>query len=181
MPNLYSCHFGKHLTLAEKDEAWVSHEAAVPIPGMDPKETQVTVSTAGLLKPALNVEHTNVHPQNEQRNCDIALQWNTTQQRTGVAFRYSWNGWTSPVILVTWKRNQRKKEHPQKDSTYKKIKNRQTSIIFVGKHHRCWRGQWHPAPVLLPGKSHGRRSLVGCRPWGREESDTEGLHFHFSL
>ena len=34
--------------------------------------------------------------------------------------------------------------------------------------------------VLLPGKSHGRRSLVGCSPWGREESDTtEGLHFHF--
>ena len=26
---------------------------------------------------------------------------------------------------------------------------------------------WHPTPVLLPGKSHGRRSLVGCRPWGR--------------
>ena len=48
---------------------------------------------------------------------------------------------------------------------------------------RCfpWRRQWHPTPVL-PGKSHGRRSLVGCSPWGREESDTtEGLHFHFSL
>ena len=26
--------------------------------------------------------------------------------------------------------------------------------------------QWHPTPVLLPGKSHGRRSLVGCSPWG---------------
>ena len=26
--------------------------------------------------------------------------------------------------------------------------------------------QWHPAPVLLPGKSHGQRSLVGCSPWG---------------
>ena len=40
----------------------------------------------------------------------------------------------------------------------------------------------HPTPVLLPGKSHGRRSLVGCSPWGREESDTaEHLHFHFSL
>ena len=39
-----------------------------------------------------------------------------------------------------------------------------------------------PPPVLLPGKSHGRRSLVGCSPWGREESDmTERLHFHFSL
>ena len=44
------------------------------------------------------------------------------------------------------------------------------------------RRQWHPTPVLLPGKSHGQRSLVGCSPWGREESDmTERLHFHFSL
>ena len=34
------------------------------------------------------------------------------------------------------------------------------------------RRQWHPTPVLLPGKSHGRRSLVGCSPWGCEESDT---------
>ena len=35
-------------------------------------------------------------------------------------------------------------------------------------------------PVLLPGKSHGWRSLVGCSPWSREESDTtERLHFHF--
>ena len=43
-----------------------------------------------------------------------------------------------------------------------------------------WRRQWHPTPVLLPGKSHGQRSLVGCSPWGREESDTtERLHFHF--
>ena len=46
---------------------------------------------------------------------------------------------------------------------------------------KCSR-QWHPTPVLLPGKSHGWRSLVGCSPWGREESDmTERLHFHFSL
>ena len=41
---------------------------------------------------------------------------------------------------------------------------------------------WQPTPGLLPGKSHGWRSLVGCSPWGREESDTtERLHFHFSL
>ena len=38
----------------------------------------------------------------------------------------------------------------------------------------------YPTPVLLPGKSHEQRSLVGCRPWGREESDmTERLHFTF--
>ena len=30
-----------------------------------------------------------------------------------------------------------------------------------------WRRQWHPAPVLLHGEYHGRRSLVGCSPWGR--------------
>ena len=45
-----------------------------------------------------------------------------------------------------------------------------------------WRRQWHPTPVLLPGKSHGWRSLVGCSPRGLEESDmTERLQFHFSL
>ena len=44
------------------------------------------------------------------------------------------------------------------------------------------RRQWHPTPVLLLGKSHGWRSLVGCSPWGLEESDTtEQLPFHFSL
>ena len=30
-----------------------------------------------------------------------------------------------------------------------------------------WRRQWHPTPALLPGESHGRRSLEGCSPWGR--------------
>ena len=41
-------------------------------------------------------------------------------------------------------------------------------------------GDATPTPGLFPGKSHGQRSLVGCRPWGREESDmTEQLHFHF--
>ena len=47
---------------------------------------------------------------------------------------------------------------------------------------RIWRRQWQPTPELLPGKSHGRRSLLGCSPWGRLESGTtEWLHFHFSL
>ena len=51
--------------------------------------------------------------------------------------------------------------------------------MFTSLHRRR---QWHPSPALLPGKSHGRRSLVGFSPWGLEESDTtEQLHFHFSL
>ena len=42
-----------------------------------------------------------------------------------------------------------------------------------------WRRKWQPTPVFLPGKSHGRRSLVGYSPWGHKESDTtERLHFH---
>ena len=61
------------------------------------------------------------------------------------------------------------------------------SIFLGGPSSRIWRRQWHPTLVLLPGKSHGRRSLVGWSlvgysPWGLEESDmTEWLHFHFSL
>ena len=35
-----------------------------------------------------------------------------------------------------------------------------------------WRRKWQPTPGLLPGKSHGQRSLVGYSPWGRKESDT---------
>ena len=55
-------------------------------------------------------------------------------------------------------------------------------ICFVATNWATGRRQWHPTPVLLPGKSHGRRSLVGCSPWGHEESDTtEQLPFHFSL
>ena len=55
----------------------------------------------------------------------------------------------------------------------------QDSICKWNYIHLRW---WHPTPVLLPGKSHGQRSLVGCGPWGCEESDTtERLPFHFSL
>ena len=57
-------------------------------------------------------------------------------------------------------------------------------IIFRSNKKKWYeqRRRWHPTPVLLPGKSHGRKSLVGYSPWGREESDTtERPHFHFSF
>ena len=52
---------------------------------------------------------------------------------------------------------------------------------YLGSFSRAYRRrQWHPTPVLLPGKSHGWRSLVRYTPWGLEELDTtECLHFHF--
>ena len=40
------------------------------------------------------------------------------------------------------------------------------------------RRQWQPTPILLPGRSHGLRSLVGCSPWGHKELDmTEQLNW----
>ena len=72
-----------------------------------------------------------------------------------------------------------------------KISSTMYSIQFVWElemgrvYHQMKSGfarQWQPTAVLVPGKSHGRRSLVGCSPWGPQESDmTERLHFHFSL
>ena len=54
--------------------------------------------------------------------------------------------------------------------------------VMVRANHIHRRRKWQPTPVLLPGNSRGWRSLVGCSPWGCEESDsTERLHFHFSL
>ena len=40
-------------------------------------------------------------------------------------------------------------------------------VLIVASWPTYQRRQWHPTPVLLPRKSHGRRSLVGCSPWGR--------------
>ena len=60
-------------------------------------------------------------------------------------------------------------------------------LIDVSMHSSSYsfivlcRMQWQPTPVLLPGKSQGRKSLVGYSPWGCKESDTtEWLRFHFS-
>ena len=56
----------------------------------------------------------------------------------------------------------------------RKLRHQMTLVDF-----HSWRRKWHPTPVFLPGKSHGRRSLVGYSPWGCKELDTtERLHFH---
>ena len=74
-----------------------------------------------------------------------------------------------PVVWV------KKKKNPIK-------KLRGAYLPFSSCSIKNWRRRWHPTPVLLPGKFHGWRSLVGCSPWVHKESDTtEQLHFHFSL
>ena len=72
--------------------------------------------------------------------------------------------------------------HPRSSSFPPAPNPSQHQRFFTHGNVYMQRRQWHPTPVLLPGKSHGRRSLVGCSPWGRKESDTtERLHFDFSL
>ena len=44
----------------------------------------------------------------------------------------------------------------------------ETQIPFLGQKIP-WKRKWQPTPVLLPGKSHGQRSLAGYSPWGRKE------------
>ena len=55
------------------------------------------------------------------------------------------------------------------DSSIAPVKNLIQLLITTASSRRR---RWHPTPVLLPGKSHGWRSLVGCSPWSHEESDT---------
>ena len=56
---------------------------------------------------------------------------------------------------------------------------RETGVRSLGWEDPLGR-KWQPTPVLLPGESHGGKSLVSYSPQGRKESDTtELLHFHF--
>ena len=74
------------------------------------------------------------------------------------------------------------RESVTRTPVYSQVHNSETQADWHRKGLVKVCAQWHPTPVLLPGKSHGWRSLLGCSPWGREESDTtERLDFHFSL
>ena len=66
--------------------------------------------------------------------------------------------------------------HPRR---YEGVSHHGFYLHFPNDYSR--RRQWQPTPVLLPGKSHGQRSLVGCSPWGLEESVSDSAFtFHFS-
>ena len=92
--------------------------------------------------------------------------------------------------LIVWDKNQ--SSDSSSDSHIKKNLKTHYESQKVVRMEQMWatrsprlctrRRQWQPHSILLPGKSHGQRSLVVCSPWGREDSDmTERLHFYFSL
>ena len=55
--------------------------------------------------------------------------------------------------------------------TNNQAKKKKRYFWLRGSRPCNWRRKWQPTPVFLPGESHGQRSLVGCSPWGRTESD----------
>ena len=120
-----------------------------------------------LLKPIL--ENFELYFASVWDECNCAVVWTFF----GIAFLWDWNeNWPFPVLWVfqiCWY---------IECSTFTASSFR----ILNNSAEFPRRRQWHPTPVLLPGKSHGWRRLVGCSPWDHEESDmTERLHFHFSL
>ena len=87
--------------------------------------------------------------------------------------------------LKFWKREKMKHSMPafsrQITHTWGKTQKNQAERSCSKALNRR-RRHWRPTSVLLPGNSHGQRSLVGCSPWGRWQLDTtQWLHFHFSL
>ena len=72
-----------------------------------------------------------------------------------------------------------------KESACQSWRARDADLIPAWVRKIPWRRKWQPTPVLLPGKFHAQRSLVGYSPWGCKKSDmTEWLHFtslHFTL
>ena len=93
------------------------------------------------------------------------------------------NRYTGCLWISDWKGKWRSKRCVRIASVTREEEHQRGSGSWFGRtYSMLYRRQWHPTPLLLPGKSHGQRNLVGCHPWGREESDmTEQLHFHFSL
>ena len=72
--------------------------------------------------------------------------------------------WAQQVSMLRQEWRQKGYRGPQSLVEQGYFISRNAGLYIFSKMIR--RRQWHPTPVLLPGKSHGQRSLVGCSPWG---------------
>ena len=82
-----------------------------------------------------------------------------------------------PLKSPMWRGRGESKFTEEKAGTVSARRPRSRPMVI--SHSDGWRRKWQPTPVLLPGKSHGQRSLEGYSPWGHKESDTtERLNHH---
>ena len=76
-------------------------------------------------------------------------------------------------------KNKKEKNFPGSSDSKVSAYNAGDPGSIPGSGRSLGEGQGQPTPILLPGKSHGLRSLVGYSPWGHKESETtEQLRFH---
>ena len=110
--------------------------------------------------------------------------WPVWWAYTGISFWFSERAMAAHSSTLAWKIPWM--EEPGRLQSMGSLRVRHhwaTSFsLFTFMH---WKRKWQPTPVLLPGVSQGRGSLVGCSPWGRTESDTteatQQQHFGFNL
>ena len=93
--------------------------------------------------------------------------------RDAIFYPLPWREYTSipwTTILLKWHKYDRTMNLHKLYLSSSEVCLTKASNVFATSCSHGWRRQWHPTPVLLPGKSHGWRSLVGCSPWGRWET-----------
>ena len=83
------------------------------------------------------------------------------------------------ALILKWQLCSRHQDYKDKLNTALILYRLSNSVSFEGRGNNdrvalgnWWRRKWQPTSVFLPGESQGRGSLVGCRLWGRTESDT---------
>ena len=144
----YFPEFGQTQVHGVNDAIQPSHPLSPPSPGLNPSQHQGLsqwVSSSHQVAKVL----------------ELQLQHQSFQWIFGVDFLQDWLVW-SPCCP---RDSQQSSIAPQFKSSTVISSSRHTTIEISICHYR--RRQWHPTPVLLPGESHGWRSLVGCSPWGR--------------
>ena len=106
--------------------------------------------------------------------------WTLSHSADGSKIQFIWNAKAKRSIQILYTKTVNLKSNLAVFKAFCLQYGRPGFDPWVGKV--LWRRKWQPTPVLLPGKSHGQRSLVGYSPWGRKELDTtERLHFHFIM
>ena len=131
------------------------YDPAIPLLGIYPEETKIEKDTCiPLFTAALfTIAKTWKQPRYPSTNEWIKKLWYIyTMEYYSVIERNA-----SESILMRWMNLE--------PITQSEVSQKEKDKYHILMH--IWRRQWHPTPVLLPGKSHGQRSLVGCSPWGR--------------
>ena len=72
------------------------------------------------------------------------------------------------AYYIEWSKSEREKQIPYIKAYIWNLERWYWWNYLQSSNQDTGRRQWQPTPVLLPGKSHGRGSLVGCRLWGRK-------------